>query len=144
MNRTFHMNQEANTSEILNRDKKENTIKYQQDAEPVFDRKNIEISQKSDEKASKKPTTQEPTTEAPTPAYETITIPEGTRVYTKTAIDHSGDILILEIGSNGGWENDYKTLILQYDAMIHSKRIGILRNSLETAEKRIGKTVGYL
>ena len=54
MNRTFHMNQEANTSEILNRDKKENTIKYQQDAEPVFDRKNIEISQKSDEKASKK------------------------------------------------------------------------------------------
>ena len=25
--------------------------------------------------------------------------------------------------------------------MIHSKRIGILRNSLETAEKRIGKTV---
>ena len=48
------MNQEANTSEILNRDKKENTIKYQQDAEPVFDRKNIEISQKSDEKASKK------------------------------------------------------------------------------------------
>ena len=54
LNRTFHMNQEANTSEILNRDKKENTIKYQQDAEPVFDRKNIEISQKSDEKASKK------------------------------------------------------------------------------------------
>ncbi len=37
------MNQEANTSEILNRDKKENTIKYQQDAEPVFDRKNIEV-----------------------------------------------------------------------------------------------------
>lgn len=54
LNRTFHMNQEANTSEILNRDKKENTIKYQQDAKPVFDRKNIEISQKSDEKASKK------------------------------------------------------------------------------------------
>lgn len=48
------MNQEANTSEILNRDKKENTIRYQQDAKPVFDRKNIEISQKSDEKASKK------------------------------------------------------------------------------------------
>ena len=70
------------------------------------------------ETQTEKPTTQEPTTEAPTPAYETITIPEGTRVYTKTAIDHSGDILILEIGSNGGWENDYKTLILQYDAMI--------------------------
>ena len=70
------------------------------------------------ENPTEAPTTQEPTTEAPTPAYETITIPEGTRVYTKTAIDHSGVILILEIGSNGGWENDYKTLILQYDAMI--------------------------
>ena len=47
------------------------------------------------ENPTEAPTTQEPTTEAPTPAYETITIPEGTRVYTKTAIDHSGDILIL-------------------------------------------------
>lgn len=70
------------------------------------------------ENPSKETATQKPTTEPATPAYETITIPEGTRVYTKTAIDHSGDILILEIGSNGGWENDYKTLILQYDAMI--------------------------
>ena len=35
------------------------------------------------ENPSKETTTQEPTTEPPTPAYETITIPEGTRVYTK-------------------------------------------------------------
>lgn len=31
---------------------------------------------------------------------------------------HPGDILILEIGSNGGWEGDYDLLILQYKAMI--------------------------
>ena len=31
---------------------------------------------------------------------------------------HPGDILILEIGSNGGWANRYKRLIKQYRAMI--------------------------
>ena len=31
---------------------------------------------------------------------------------------HPGDILILEIGSNGGWDNKYKRLIKQYRAMI--------------------------
>lgn len=31
---------------------------------------------------------------------------------------HKGDVLILEIGSNGGWENDYDILIDQYQAMI--------------------------
>ena len=31
---------------------------------------------------------------------------------------HHGDILILEIGSNGGWDNDYDILISQYRAMI--------------------------
>lgn len=31
---------------------------------------------------------------------------------------HPGDILILEIGSNGGWDNKYKRLINQYRAMI--------------------------
>lgn len=31
---------------------------------------------------------------------------------------HKGDILILEIGSNGGWNGDYATLIDQYEAMI--------------------------
>ena len=31
---------------------------------------------------------------------------------------HPGDILILEIGSNGGWGNRYKRLIKQYRAMI--------------------------
>ncbi len=36
------------------------------------------------------------------------------------AIYHKDDILILEIGSNGGWNNDYESLIQQYDAMIKS------------------------
>lgn len=31
---------------------------------------------------------------------------------------HPGDILILEIGSNGGWYNDYSILVGQYRAMI--------------------------
>ncbi|MBR3236032.1 MAG: SGNH/GDSL hydrolase family protein [Atopobiaceae bacterium] len=31
---------------------------------------------------------------------------------------HPGDILILEIGSNGGWDNKYKRLANQYKAMI--------------------------
>lgn len=31
---------------------------------------------------------------------------------------HKGDVLILEIGSNGGWNEAYETLIAQYRAMI--------------------------
>lgn len=49
-----------------------------------------------------------------------ITIAAGTRVYTKASVDHKDDILILEIGSNGGWDSNYQMLILQYDAMIQS------------------------
>ncbi len=47
-----------------------------------------------------------------------ITIPEGTLVNTKEAIDRRNDIMILEIGSNGGWNGDYQEIIRQYDAMI--------------------------
>lgn len=32
--------------------------------------------------------------------------------------EHTGDILVLEIGSNGGWDGDYQVLIDQYRAMI--------------------------
>ncbi len=36
----------------------------------------------------------------------------------KEGKDHPGDILILEIGSNGGWDDDYQVLIDQYRAMV--------------------------
>ena len=32
--------------------------------------------------------------------------------------EHHGDILVLELGSNGGWDDDYDELIAQYEAMI--------------------------
>ena len=41
-----------------------------------------------------------------------------TRVIPKAAYDHRNDILILEMGSNGGWENDYDELIRQYQNII--------------------------
>lgn len=47
-----------------------------------------------------------------------VIIPAGTLVTPKAAADHSNDILILEIGSNGGWQGDYTELIKQYDSII--------------------------
>lgn len=41
-----------------------------------------------------------------------------TRVIPKAAYDHCNDILILEMGSNGGWETDYDELIKQYQNII--------------------------
>ena len=32
--------------------------------------------------------------------------------------EHTGDVLVLEIGSNGGWKGDYRTLIEQYRDII--------------------------
>ena len=40
------------------------------------------------------------------------------------AQQHRGDILVLEIGSNGGWDNDYDTLIAQYQQMISYAGVG--------------------
>ncbi len=37
---------------------------------------------------------------------------------------HTGDILVLEIGSNGGWNDDYQVLIDQYRAMIDRSGCG--------------------
>lgn len=46
-----------------------------------------------------------------------VTITQGSVVKTAAAYEHSGDILVIEIGSNGGWE-DYDDLIAQIDSMI--------------------------
>lgn len=46
-------------------------------------------------------------------------INEGALVYTKAAIDRKNDILIIEMGSNGGWNDDLNELVRQYDAMIN-------------------------
>ncbi len=64
--------------------------------------------------------TEQATAAEPESSEEALTIPAGTRVYTKASVDHKDDILILEIGSNGGWASNYQLLILQYDAMIQS------------------------
>ena len=49
----------------------------------------------------------------------TVTISCGTQAMTRASQERSAkDILILEMGSNGGWENDYQQLILQYDDII--------------------------
>ena len=68
------------------------------------------------------PTQPAPTQPAPTqpvPTVSKVYIPAGAEAKPKVAKDHSEkDILILEIGSNGGWGSDYQTLILQYDNII--------------------------
>lgn len=47
------------------------------------------------------------------------TVYADTQVYTKASYERKNNTLILEIGSNGGWEN-YRQLISQYDAMIQN------------------------
>ena len=47
------------------------------------------------------------------------TVYADTQVYTKASYERKNQSLILEIGSNGGWEN-YRQLISQYDAMIQN------------------------
>ena len=48
---------------------------------------------------------------------KSIKIKKGTQVVTKAAHDISGDVLVIQMGSNGGWD-DYDELIQQYKAMI--------------------------
>lgn len=74
----------------------------------------------TEETTAENPSTEETTAAETESSEETLTIPAGTRVYTKASVDHKDDILILEIGSNGGWASNYQLLILQYDAMIQS------------------------
>ena len=44
-------------------------------------------------------------------------VAQGSRVVPKAAQDHRDDILIIEMGSNGGWDN-YDELIAQYQSII--------------------------
>ena len=72
-------------------------------------------SQTSGEKPMEKPT-EKPTETA---GVEKVTISGGTQAMTRASQERSAkDILILEMGSNGGWSNNYKQLILQYDDII--------------------------
>lgn len=80
-------------------------------------------SQTSGEKPMEKPTENvtENSTEKPTEtsSMEKVTISARTQAMTRASQERSAkDILILEMGSNGGWENDYQQLILQYDNII--------------------------
>ncbi|MDO5401838.1 MAG: hypothetical protein Q4F11_00215 [Eubacteriales bacterium] len=49
-----------------------------------------------------------------------VYIPAGSVVKTLASVERKDDILILEIGSNGGWNNNYDELVEQYDAMLQS------------------------
>lgn len=49
-----------------------------------------------------------------------VDIKEGTFVFTLAAVERKNDILILEMGSNAGWYNDYDELIAQYDSILES------------------------
>jgi hypothetical protein len=71
---------------------------------------------------AQQPTTQQPTTQQPTTQIEQkpISFPAGTPVYTRAALERRGDILVLEIGSNGGWQSNYQEIVDQYSAMIDS------------------------
>ena len=50
--------------------------------------------------------------------YEEMYIPQHSLVIPQAACEHKKDILILEMGSNGGWNNDYQELIHQYQSII--------------------------
>lgn len=50
--------------------------------------------------------------------YEEMYIPQKSLVVPQMAFEHKNDILILEMGSNGGWNNDYQELIYQYQSII--------------------------
>ena len=48
---------------------------------------------------------------------KSVKLKKGSQIITKAAHDIAGDVLVIQMGSNGGW-NDYDELIEQYKAMI--------------------------
>ncbi|MDO5382377.1 MAG: hypothetical protein Q4F06_06665 [Eubacteriales bacterium] len=65
-------------------------------------------------------TTKVPETTTQIPKIESVMFEAGTVAKSKVSVDHQDDILILEIGSNGGWDSDYRQLIAQYDSIINN------------------------
>lgn len=51
-------------------------------------------------------------------AGEVLVIDKDTEVITPQSIDRRNDILVIQMGNNGGWDEDPNVLIAQYDAMI--------------------------
>lgn len=100
----------------------ENTTTGNKPSENITEASTESSTQAPTEATTQKPTepsTQKPTEPSTSPAIGLVDIPEGSLAEPKAAKDHSQkDILILEIGSNGGWGSDYQTLILQYDNII--------------------------
>lgn len=74
--------------------------------------------QKPTEPQTERPTEPQTETEAPTADLTPAHLNSGTVLMTKASIDRKNDLLILEMGSNGGWRNGYQDLIYQYDEMI--------------------------
>ncbi|MGN0328580.1 MAG: hypothetical protein ACI4D4_06330 [Lachnospira sp.] len=64
--------------------------------------------------------TKQPETATKEPEKISVTISAGASAKSKAAQEHQDDILVLEIGSNGGWGSDYQQLILQYDSIINN------------------------
>jgi len=49
---------------------------------------------------------------------EELVIDTDTALITPTSISRRDDVLVLEMGNNNGWDQDYDVLIAQYDSMI--------------------------
>lgn len=98
----------------------DNVVVYKNDSSSIAETigENTINENNTETSTVEKPT--ESVTEAPTETVnsEEVTISEGTQAHTRASQERSEkDILILEIGSNGGWY-DYQELILQYDNII--------------------------
>ena len=77
------------------------------------------IKETESQTSGEKPTEKQTEKPTETAGVEKVTISGGTQAMTRASQERSAkDILILEMGSNGGWSNNYKQLILQYDDII--------------------------
>lgn len=96
---------------------KETNISSEQDTQKETESSTEQPAQNETESSPEQTTQKE--TENSTVTKKIIDLSEGTEASTKATIEHSNkDILVLEMGSNGGWSNDYQELILQYDNII--------------------------